>query len=238
MTGILTACQRLPSFLNNAFPFAMTVRSSLNLRDLSFFLLANLLIAAFAFQTTRAAPTGRPLAEMPEPEAVRVLSPVSLSVQTPPVPAVLDDRKTSSTAISAAAMPIERDLQALQQLRAMLNHGDAETQGRVAHRVSVLAASKENEPYLRGLRPALEDLLYDYDAPEGTRLMALAALYEISPKSTLYSLRHRIDQEPSERVRTTMKHVLGSGRTHEMGPAPGIEKPEWLGRPDWFPREG
>lgn len=189
----------------------MTVRSLPSLRDASLLLFASFLTAAFIFQTTKAASSDRPLAERPEPRAVEALSPVSLSVKAPSV-SISDAPETPSP-----AMPFERDIQALQSLRAMLKNGDAEAQGKAAHRVSNLASFKKNDRYLRALRPALENLLYDYSAPTRNRLMALAAFYKVSPEEALLSMNAHIDQEPSDRVRTTMENIVKGVWTPEMG---------------------
>jgi hypothetical protein len=186
---------------------AMTVRRSLSFRDTFFLLLAFLITVLSSVQVTRAMPVDRPLTETPDAEAIHVF---------PPAP-VAEGTLVASPPAAATAMPLERDIRALQGLRDMLKHGGTVTQGRAAHRVSVLATGTKNDPYLRALRPALTSVLYDYDAPERNRLMALAALYKISPEVTLHSVKTRVDQEPSDRVQTTMENVLRGGWTPEMG---------------------
>lgn len=189
----------------------MTARSLPSLRDASLLLFASFLTAAFVFQTTKATPTNRSHAERPEPRTVNALPPVSLNVEATSV-SISDAPETSSP-----TMPLERDIQALQGLRDMLKNGDAETRRKAAHQVSDLASLKKNDPYLSALHPALEDLLFDYSAPTRNRLMALAAFYKVSPEEALLSMNARIDQEPSDRVRTTMENIIRGAWTPEMG---------------------
>lgn len=186
----------------------MTARSSFPLRDTFSLLLVALLTIVSSAQITHATPTDQAAAETPNPETVHVLPPTTVAEAA---------SVASASRTPPAVMPLERDIRALRELRGMLKHGDAETRGQVAHRVTILAAGTENDPYLRALRPELMDMLFDYSAPEKNRLMALAALYEISPKVTLHSVQARIDREPSDRVRTTMKNVVRGGWTLEMG---------------------
>jgi len=194
----------------------MTARSSFPLRDTFSLLLIALLTIVSSAQVTHATPTDRAAAEAPDPaEAVRVLPPVAVAEGTAVTSFSPSSPAASRTA--SAAMPLERDINTLRELRGMLKQGDAETRGQVAHRVTILAAGTENVPYLRPLRPELMDMLFDYSAPEKNRLMALAALYKISPKVTLHSVQARIDREPSDRVRTTMENVVRGGWTPEMG---------------------
>jgi len=167
--------------------------------------------ALFAFASLFVATLGAgPALASETPDGLEEARP--LPPEMPSVPALAETH-------TAAAMPLERDLEALKGLHEMLTTGDRQAQGTAAHRLSQLADREETTAHLKGFQAPLKELMYDYEAPVGTRLMALSALYRIAPKTTLYSLRATIEDEPSTHVRAVMKQVLGGGwETDEMGP--------------------
>lgn len=185
----------------------MTSRRLPSLRHALAVLLAIFLTAGFAFLSARAADrvpgAGRKpgIESMPDMDAAHVLPSVSLAQSA--------SLTVSPDALTESAMPVVRDVRALQNLRRSLRSEDLHVRQRAAHRVASLSTDPENVPYLKNLRPILQEIAFDEEADEGVRLLALSALYRTTPKRALYLiLRERVEKEPSARVRHAMERMI------------------------------